>query len=102
MKYKDARTYELLCKTEITNINEQVKNKKTKIIGMDKELKWAPGTFRSSMLWSDRFYFEIAENEAFLDKIEKLDTTGNWNFDILKNKINELIDIVNEIQNKDQ
>ena len=39
MKYKDARTYELLCKTEITNINEQVKNKKTKIIGMDEELK---------------------------------------------------------------
>lgn len=32
MKYKDARTYELLCKTEITNMNEQVKNTKNIII----------------------------------------------------------------------
>lgn len=39
MAYKDMRTHELLYNTSVTNINEQVKSKKTKVIGMDKELK---------------------------------------------------------------
>lgn len=39
MEYKDMRTIDLLCSNATTNLNERVKRQKTKIIGMDKELK---------------------------------------------------------------
>ena len=101
-------------------VNDRIGEFITVIMFIDNELKWAPGTFRSSMLWSDRFYFKMAESEVFPDKIEKLsyqllgtyqlDNNDNLSFVISLNeqlskqvrKINELIDIVNKIQNKDQ
>ena len=109
--------------TEI-NVFKEVKNRCceliTVIMFVDNELKWSPGTFRSSMLWNNEFYFKIAESKIIPDKVEKLsyqqlgtyqlDNNDNLSFVISLNeqlsnharKINELIDVVNKIQNEDQ
>ncbi len=92
----------------------------TVIMFIDNELKWAPGTFRNSMLWNDKFYFKIAESKTIPDKVEKLSYQQLGTYQLDNNdtlefmralngqltehgrKINELIDVVNKIQNKDQ
>jgi hypothetical protein len=82
----------------------------TAIMFVDNELRWAPGTFKSSMLWNDDFYFEIVESNE--DKsIEEISFLGNgfinfnegyWKgrkMDIaFANKINEVIKEVNKIK----
>ncbi len=84
----------------------------TVIIFADNELKWSPGTFRSSMLWSDRFYFEIAKSnkDKSIEEITFLDNglinfdEGGWKgrkMDIaFAKKINEVIKEVNKIKKR--
>lgn len=81
----------------------------------DNDLLWSPGTFRSSMLWSADYLFEINESLEMPDKIEELKIKeiknvsgrdvyyyyGSENKEV--NKINELIKAVNyllDTQNK--
>lgn len=71
------------------------------------DLLWSPGTFRSSMLWDNDYFFEIIESLEMPDKIEELKIKeiknvsgrdvyyyyGSENKEV--NKINELIKAVN-------
>lgn len=78
----------------------------------DNDLLWSPGTFRSSMLWDNDYFFEIVENKKVPNKIEKLyhifnDSNKQETYyklvDELFYKVNELIDVVNyllDTQNK--
>ena len=77
------------------------------------EVLWSENTFRFSMLYDDNYLFEIVGDK----KIEKLKIKddkliGKWengrdyNYtlsapqNVIANKINELIDVVNELRNE--
>ena len=77
------------------------------------EVLWSENTFRFSMLYDDNYLFEIVGDK----KIEKLKIKddkliGKWkngrdyNYtlsaqqNVITNKINELIDVVNELKNE--
>lgn len=71
-----------------------------------KEVIWTENTFRFSMLYDDNYLFEIIEDK----KIEKL-SRCSWqengvtiqemvSIDAVFDKVNELIDVVNELRNE--
>lgn len=81
----------------------------------DNDLLWAPGTFRSSMLWDDDYLFEIVESKKVHNKItgtfqynrlpsyfrdEEAINLVNCNFEKHQQVINELVDAVNYLLNK--
>ena len=90
----------------------------TVITFINNELQWSPGTFRSSMLWDDSYYFEIEESKKIPNKItgvfqysrlpsyfrdEEAINSVNCNFEQHQKAINELIYAVNyllDTQNK--
>ena len=74
------------------------------------EVLWSENTFRFSMLYDDNYLFEIVEDKKIEklkikdDKlIEKWENGSDYNYtlsapqNVIANKINELIDVVNEL-----
>ena len=72
------------------------------------EVLWSENTFRFSMLYDDNYLFEIVEDKPIIEKIEikKYNFHNDNHSKLLKNqeqlsnKLNELIDVVNELRNE--
>ena len=82
----------------------------TRITYKNDELLWSAGTFRTSMLWNDDILFEIVESKEVPNKIEKLyhifnDSNKQETYykllDEIFYKVNELIDAVNYLLDKE-
>ena len=95
-------------------INELARNEKvkfkvycddsyvTKILWNGENFEWESGTFTSEAFFNPLYDFEVIEEGKKIEKIKEINNRKTRRLNRVEHKINELIDVVNELKEKSE